>query len=72
MGAVSRGRRRAGQEGWQGKEKVVEEGCRQVGERNSIPREPKQINTRNRRKKQNKMDKQEKNRKPVNQGKSYK
>lgn len=50
MGAVSRGRRRAGQEGWQGKEKVVEEGCRQVGERNSIPREPKQINTRNRRK----------------------
>lgn len=46
-------------------------GCRQVGERNSIPREPKQSNTGNRRK-TNRMDKQEKNRRPVNQGKSYK
>lgn len=32
-----------GESGWR-------EGCRQVGERNSIPREPKQINTGNRRK----------------------
>lgn len=50
-GGVSRDRRRAGQEGWPGKGKVVKEGCRQVGERNSIPREPKQINTGNGRKK---------------------